>query len=112
MDFKGKDADKVFYLLEKPLTFVGFENYVFSQGIISTLDHYFMNLDDRYKDYIGICTHIKKEIRDDQISGGMAGIYNPSITQRLNNLVDKQDMTTKGEKINVINLGNGVKPNE
>ena len=25
----------------------------------------------------------------DQIEGGMAGIYNPSITQRLNNLVEK-----------------------
>lgn len=29
----------------------------------------------------------------------MAGIYNPSITQRLNNLVERTDQTTQGDKI-------------
>ena len=35
MDFKGKDATPVFYLLEKPLSMVGFENFVYHKGIIT-----------------------------------------------------------------------------
>ena len=61
---------------------------------------------------MGICTRIRAEIRQDQIDGGMAGIYNTSITQRLKGLVDKSDITTKGEKINVVSLGSGLKPDE
>ena len=98
MDFKGKDATPVFYLLEKPLSMVGFENFVFHKGIISTLAHYFMNLDNRYSKYVSICSRIRGEIKEDQINGGMAGIYNPSITQRLNGLVDKQEHTVKAEQ--------------
>jgi hypothetical protein len=55
------------------------------------MDHYFSNREGRYEDFVGICTRIRKEIRDDQIKGGMAGIFNPSITQRLNNLVEKTE---------------------
>jgi hypothetical protein len=63
--------------------------WLFKKGIISDLSNYFANSDNRYSDYSTICSHIKKEVRSDQIEGGMAGIYNPSITQRLNNLVEK-----------------------
>lgn len=88
-DFTGKDADEVFKKLERPLTMEGFECFVFDKGYNTELSHYFSNKDDRYKDYVAICSHIRKKIRRDQIEGGMAGIYNPSITQRLNGLVDK-----------------------
>ena len=33
----------------------------------------------------------REEIREDQIIGGMLSFYNPSITQRLNGLVEKQE---------------------
>jgi hypothetical protein len=88
-DFVGKDGDEVYRERQRPLTMEGFEIYVFEQGFNSELSHYFSNKDDRYKDFVAICSHIRRSIRADQISGGMAGIYNPSITQRLNNLVEK-----------------------
>ena len=91
MDFKGKDATTVFYLLEKPLSMVGFENFVFHRGLNTELSHYFANTDNRYSKYVAICSRIRGEIKEDQINGGMAGIYNPSITQRLNGLVDKKN---------------------
>ena len=96
-DFAGKDADEVFKRLERPLTMEGFEVYVFNAGFNSELSHYFSNKDDRYSDYVAICSHVKREIRADQIEGGMVGIYTPSITQRLNNLVEKiqEDGTKK-----------------
>ena len=88
--FVGKDGNSAYEELEVPLTMEGFENYVFEQGLNSELSHYFSNKDDRYTDFVAICTRIRQAIRQDQIEGGMVGQYNASITQRLNNLVDKQ----------------------
>ena len=59
---------------------------------------YFSNKNDKYSEYSTICSHIKKVIRKDQIEGGMVGQYNASITQRLNNLIDKQQHEVKIEQ--------------
>lgn len=80
---------------QRPLTFEGFENWCADNGIIEDLGHYFANTDKRYEDYCTICSRIKRAIRQDQIEGGMVGIYNPSITQRLNGLTDKQEVENK-----------------
>lgn len=89
-DFVGKDGDEVYRKKIRPLTMEGFENYVAETKIVTTdLDQYFANWGGRYTDFVSVCSRIKKRIRQDQIEGGMAGIYNPSITQRLNNLTEK-----------------------
>lgn len=75
--------------VQRPLTMEGFENWLFMAGIISDVSDYFENKDSRYSEYLPICRAIKRMIRQDQIEGGMAGIYNPSITQRLNNLTER-----------------------
>jgi hypothetical protein len=75
--------------LERPLTLEGFECYLNENGIMSHLSDYFANTDNRYSDYTTICSRVKRAIKDDQITGGMVGQYNASITQRLNNLVEK-----------------------
>lgn len=85
---------------QRPLTFIGFQNYLDDQEIISDVTDYFENKDNRYSDYVRICSRIKRNIQEDQISGGMAGIYNPSITQRLNSLTDNIDLSTKGKELN------------
>jgi len=89
-DFVGKDGDEVNRKKEKCLTIEGFELYCFREGFIGDLSHYFANTNNSYVDYLTICSHIRKRVRNDQIMGGMAGVYNPSITQRLNGLVEKQ----------------------
>lgn len=92
MDFKGKDAEKVYYELEAPLTMVGFENYVsYIPDMPTDLKDYFANSNDAYKEFSPICSRIRRIIREDQIKGGMTGIYNPSITQRLNGLTEKTE---------------------
>jgi len=88
-DFVGKDAEEVYRKKERPLTMIGFLNYLDYEGIISDATDYFENKEDRYSDYVRICSRIKREIQEDQIGGGMVGIYNPSITQRLNNLTER-----------------------
>jgi len=90
-DFVGGAGKEIQRKLEKPLTMEGFNNYLFMNGICDNAKHYFANSDNKYDDYLTICSHIREIIRQDQIEGGMSGIYNPSITQRLNNLVDKQE---------------------
>lgn len=92
MVFVGKDGNKDYELLERPLTMEGFENYVANiDRMPMSLERYFANVDGLYEEYITICSRIRREIREDQISGGMVGQYNASITQRLNNLVEKTE---------------------
>jgi hypothetical protein len=102
-DWVGKDASSVYREKEKPLTIEGFENWLEDNEIITHLSDYFANTDKRYSDFTTICSRIKRNIRQDQIEGGMAGIYNPSITQRLNGLVDKKETELKGS-INIPKL--------
>lgn len=89
-DFVGKDGEEVFRQRERPLTYEGFKSWMFEKqsdlGFDST--RYF---DGRMPEFVSISTHIKEIIRQDQVSGGMAGIYNASLTARVNGLVDKTE---------------------
>ncbi len=99
--FVGKDGHEDWELRERPLTMEGFENYVADLEIIADLGHYFANTGNDYEAYRTICSRIKRAIRQCQIEGGMAGIYNPSITQRLNGLTEKvqEEKTIKVFKV-------------
>lgn len=101
-DWVGGAGKPVTRKKERPLTFDGFQVYVWRKGIANGIDQYFSNYEGRYSEYVDICQSIKREIREDQISGGMAGIYNPSITQRLNNLKEQTESTTI---VHTMNLG-------
>lgn len=102
-DWVGKDADEVMRERERPLTIEGFECWLSDNEIIEDLGDYLKNKDGRYTDYAPICSYIKKKTRKDQIEGGMAGIFNPSITQRLNNLSETTKTTIDGS-LNIPNI--------
>ena len=104
-----KTAEMVAEPLRIPLTKEGFE--IFCYNNYSDVHNYFDNTEGRYSAYKAVCTHIKKEIRNDQITGGMVGQFNPSITQRLNALKEQTDVTSDNEKINSITV-TIVKPTE
>ncbi|MBD3582757.1 terminase small subunit [Flavobacterium selenitireducens] len=92
-------SDLVYLPRARCLTMEGFENWLSDNEIISDVSDYFENKNGAYEEFLPVCTRIRKNIRQDQIEGGMAGIFNPSITQRLNNLVERTDHTTKDEAI-------------
>lgn len=96
-DYVGKDAEMVYREKERPLTQQRFETWMFRTHKI-TVGQYFDNQNEAYNEYLAICSHIVKERQADQIEGGMAGLYNPSITQRLNNLVEKNETTVISEQ--------------
>ena len=100
-DYVGKDGEMVYRERERPLTFEGFKNYARKE--VGCIEQYFTNQDDAYTEYLGICHACKEEIRQDQIEGGMASVYNSSITQRLNGLVDKKEVEHSGG-LNIPNL--------
>ena len=85
-----------------PLTMSGFRVFGHKKGF--SVEHYFANTGGSYSEYRTICKLIEDEIRTDQIEGGMVGQYNPSITQRLNGLTEKTDVTTNGKEINEIKV--------
>jgi hypothetical protein len=89
--FVGKDGEQKLEPLQRPLTMEGFQLFLWDLDVRSGADEYFTNKDGKYDQFSEVCSRIKKSIRKDQIEGGMVGQYNPSITQRLNGLVEKQE---------------------
>jgi hypothetical protein len=87
IQYVGKEGQRMEDAFKLPYTFDGFN--VFCYNKFGVIRQYFLNQDNLYDDFITICSHIKEEIRANQITGGLLGIYNPSITQRLNSLVEK-----------------------
>lgn len=96
-DFKGEKLPSAIIELpkERPLTMEGFENWLCDQDIITDVSDYFENKGGAYSNYVPICARIRRNIRQDQIEGGMTGIYHPSITQRLNNLKEQTETEVK-----------------
>jgi len=94
IQYVGKDGNRVTDYPKVPLTLAGFEVYCYNN--YGCVEQYFKNQGDLYNDFVPICSHIRKEIRADQIAGGLLGFYNPSITQRLNGLTDKKEVDHKG----------------
>jgi hypothetical protein len=96
VQYVGKDGLKKEDPAKVPLTLEGFKR--FCRNNYGEVQHYFENKEGYYEEFGGICRAIREEIREDQIIGGLLSFYNPSITQRLNGLVDKQENTVTIEQ--------------
>jgi hypothetical protein len=97
IQYVGKEGERKTDPYKLPMTFEGFKVYCFD--IHGNIEQYFVNKDNLYNDFVSICLHIKEQIKADQITGGLLGIYNPSITQRLNGLVEKSQVEIKEQPL-------------
>ena len=95
--YVGRNGDLQIEYPVLPRTFEGFQ--IFCRKHYGSVEQYFLNSDKYYDDFIGICREIKQDIRNHQITGGLLHKFNPSITQRLNNLTDKQEVTVKEQPL-------------
>jgi len=93
IQYVGKNGQRVEDYPVLPYSLDGFEVWYY-KTYNKWIHQYFEQKDGYYQEFVSICSHIKKEIRSQQITGGMLGMFNPSITQRLNNLVEKTDNKT------------------
>lgn len=101
-DFVGKDGDSVERRKEKCLTMEGFENFLEDVYGIGQVQQYLENREGRYSEYVSIVGRVKRIIREDQISGGMCGIYNGNLTARLQGLTE--NIEHKGESVKLLNI--------
>lgn len=103
VQYVGKDGIRMSDDLKLPYTMEGFK--VFCYKNYGTVHQYFENKDGLYLDFVEVCDHIKTEIRTNQITGGMLGVYNASITQRLNNISEKiEDVTPPAPKKIIVKI--------
>ena len=95
VSYVGKEAQRVEDYSKVPLTMEGFERYCYNN--YGCVNQYFDNKEGYYNDFVTICSRVKREIREDQITGGLLGFYNASITQRLNSLSESQEINVNSE---------------
>lgn len=95
-DFVGKDAEEVWKKRQRPLTWKGFEAWLYREGVVSQLTHYEQNTDDSYTAYLPIIRALKNQCSADIIDGALAGIYQQNIAARLEGLTDKKELDHKG----------------
>ncbi len=96
VQYVGKDGDRKTDAQKVPMTYEGFKRYC--RNHYGEVRQYFENTEGLFTEYLDICCAIKEEIRESQIIGGLLGFYNPSITQRLNGLVEKTQTEIKSEQ--------------
>ena len=70
------------------------------------------HLKENETDFSEVITRIEDSIYNQKFEGASVGLFNANIIARDLGLMDKTDVTTGGEKINVISLGGGIKPPE
>ena len=95
-DYVGKDGQEVYRKRNRALTFDGFEIWLRKNSKIKCCQHILDNVKSAYNDFIDVARYIKASVKADQIEGGMAGIYNPNITARLNGL--RENIQEDGSK--------------
>jgi len=97
VQYVGKEGIRETDALKLPLTIEGFKRYCWDIEV-GCVEQYFKNIDNAYEEYLPICSRIKNSIRENQITGGLVGVFNPSITQRLNGLAEQSEVTQKTEQ--------------
>lgn len=96
VQYVGKEGDRKTDAQKVPFTLEGFKRYCRNNH--GDIKEYFdprQGNEDYYADFSGITSHIREEIREDQIIGGALGFYNSNIIARLNGLADKKEVDGK-----------------
>lgn len=103
LDFVGKDGMSVHREKERPLTIEGFENYLEDYYGLGHIQQYLENREGRYEEFVSIIARVRKIVRQDQLEGGMVGIYHPNLTARMQGLSDKVEQEVQ-QSIKLLNV--------
>jgi hypothetical protein len=110
IEYVGKEGKQVKTPLETPVTFDGFEVYLFQKGIISDLGHYSRNKHERYSDYVPIIAYIRKHCYIHNFKGAAVKLFDPNLIARKLGIKDSSDVTTNGQSLSEIKV-NIIKSN-
>lgn len=115
-DWVGKDATEVERERERPITLVGFSNFLANKGVIDYVMDYFTNKEGAYEEFVHVCRRIKNVRSEDHEEGAMISKYHHGVTARLNGWSDKIESTVNNN-VKLLNLDplattdNGTKEN-
>jgi len=91
-EYIGQHAIRVEIELETPITFEGFECYLFKMHIISDLGDYSSNKGDRYSEFATIIKQIKSFCFTNNFKGASVGLFNASLIARKLGLTEKSEV--------------------
>jgi hypothetical protein len=100
-DYVGKDGEEKETPLMTPITFEGFECYLWDKDIISDLKDYASNKQERYNSYAPIITRIRQNCFVQNYKGASVGLFNANLIARKLGISDTQktDITTNGKDL-------------
>lgn len=99
VDYVGQKAERVVVPLATPITFEGFECYLFSLDIIDDLGSYSANRDGRYKTYVPIIQKIRSFCYTQNFRGAAVGAFNANLIARKLGIKDQVDSTVEVKDI-------------
>ena len=101
VEYVGKEGRVEKTPLETPITFMGFECWLWDNQYINDLGDYQKNTDGRYSEYAPIITRITQNCFVHNFKGASVGIFNANIIARKLGLTEKQEVA---QTVHTINL--------
>jgi hypothetical protein len=101
VEYVGKEGRVEKTPLETPITFMGFECWLWDNQYINDLGDYQKNTDGRYSEYAPIITRITQNCYVHNFKGASVGIFNANIIARKLGLTEKQEVA---QTVHTINL--------
>lgn len=95
-DFRGKDATEVTLKKERPLTWMGFQSFLYKNKVQADLDEYRSNYRLGYGEFTAVVRAIEAHIASDVIDGGATSIYQQSVSAHLLGWVAKNESQIAG----------------
>jgi len=93
VEYVGRDGEMVLTPLETPITFEGFECYLWDKEILADLGQYAANREDRYTEYVPIITRIRQNCFVNNFKGAAVGLFSPNLIAKKIGLVEKVENT-------------------
>lgn len=89
----------------RPYTWAGFAVYLRNNEIISSIDHYRLNRDGKYRHFQEVMKAIGDVIYDNKFSGAAVGVFNANLIARDLGLVDKvQEVVPEAPELDLSKL--------
>ena len=82
----------------RPYTWQGLEMWLYDKSIIAKLDDYRANKNGNYSEFSDTLMHITNIIREQQLTGGLADIFNSNLISRVLGLTEKSESTVTIEQ--------------
>lgn len=98
-EYVGKDGSPVDTALQVPITFEGFECYLWDLDVIHDLGTYSANRDGRYEDFVPIITRIRQNCFTQNFKGASVGLFNANIISKKLGLIEKSQVEVKEQPL-------------